>query len=102
MTNSNATDNGEVERDVDEWMCKNCMRRLLDGPYESCPDCDCENVVPMRKWVVVKRDTIEATADHLNPTLASNSFGHGTVIQIYDADTGDKVWDIDEGWLNDE
>ena len=93
---------GEVERDIDNWMCGNCMGRLQNGPYESCPDCGSEDVVPRRKWVVVKRDTVEASADDINPTLAGNKFSHGTVIQIYDADTGDKVWDIDEGWINDE
>ena len=99
---SNTQPEQEIERDIEHWMCEDCFRRLHDGPYESCPDCDCENVVPMRKWVVIRRDTMRSDADSLNPLLAWNETGDGEVIQIHDADTGEQVWDIDEGWVDDE
>jgi len=101
MANVNSTSDrptGEVNRDIDKWGCEDCFRVLRDGPYESCPDCGSEDVVPRRKFVVVSKKTIEVAANNLNPTLAHNHNGDGnSVVQIYDHDTGDKIWQQGEG-----
>jgi RNA polymerase subunit RPABC4/transcription elongation factor Spt4 len=104
MTTPESTDESDdVQRDIDEWECKNCMRRLTEGPYDECPDCGSKEVVPHRKFIVVTQKTISADAEELNTTLALNQPGDDhRVLQLHDADTGEKIWDKETGWIGNE
>lgn len=85
------------DRDVEKWGCGDCMRILEDGPYDTCPDCDSENVKAWRKFVVVTASTIEVPAEDLNLTYAANQARGNAdrIVAIYDKDTGEQIYDAE-------
>lgn len=87
----------DVDRDVDEWVCRDCMRILEDGPYDVCPDCESDDVQARRKFVVVTTATIEVPAEELNLTFAANQArgNDDRIVAIYDKDTGEQIYDVE-------